>query len=183
MSLTSPSGALGRRRFLALSSAATAAILLPRRVSATPSSRSLAFLNTHTDERLSVVYWENGRYEPEALHGIDLILRDVFTGDVKPIDPDLLDLLHELRGGLGTMAPYHVICGYRSPATNERLRAQSGGVAKHSLHLEARAADIRLPGIPLEDLHRAALGMRRGGVGYYPASDFVHVDTGLVRSW
>lgn len=184
MSLEKPGLPLDRRRFLARSSlAAAAALLLPRRASAMASSRSLAFVNTHTDERLSVVYWADGSYESQALRDIDRILRDVFTGERKPIDPALLELLHDLRGVSGTSAPFHVICGYRCPATNERLRQQSGGVARHSLHMEARAADIRLPGVPLSALHGAALGLRRGGVGFYPASDFIHVDTGPVRVW
>ena len=172
-----------RRRFLSQASLAAVSALLPRAAVAAPSSRSLAIVNTHTDERLSVVYWADGRYEPEALRDLDLILRDVFTDEVKPIDPKLLDLLADLRSTWGTAAPFHLICGYRCPATNERLRQQSGGVARHSLHMEGRAADLRLPGVALSALRESALQLRRGGVGYYPSSDFIHVDTGAVRTW
>jgi uncharacterized protein YcbK (DUF882 family) len=173
----------GRRRFLALGSLALGSLVLPRRAQASPSVRSLAFRNTHTDEALSVVYWADGRFEPDALKDINRLLRDVYTGDVEPIDTGLLDLLHDLRATLGATAPFHVISGYRSAATNARLRRESGGVARHSLHLEGRAADVRLPGVKLERLREAALSLQRGGVGFYPASDFVHVDTGRVRRW
>ena len=102
---------------------------------------------------------------------------------MKPIDPSLLDLLHALRTRLRSSAPFHVISGYRTPETNRMLREQSGKVASHSLHCEGRAIDVRLPGTPLPKLHRAALAMRGGGVGYYATSQFVHVDTGRVRAW
>jgi uncharacterized protein YcbK (DUF882 family) len=173
----------GRRQFLFTTSLAAAALLLPRSGAAKASFRSLSFVNTHTDEKLSVVYWADGVLEPQALRQIDHVLRDHRTGDVKAIDIELLDLLHELRGVLRSDAPFHVISGYRSPATNAMLRASSGGVARHSLHLDAKAADVRLPGVPLSDLRQAALSLRRGGVGYYPGPDFVHVDTGRVRAW
>jgi len=173
----------GRRLFLLTASLAAGALMLPERVRASARPRSLSFVNTHTDERLSAVYWADGALEPQALRDIDHILRDFRTGDVKPIDVELLDLLHDLRTALGSEAPFHVISGYRSPATNAMLRSHSGGVARHSLHLDAKAADVRLPGVPLADLRRAALSLRRGGVGYYPGPEFVHVDTGRVRAW
>lgn len=145
--------------------------------------RALAFYNTHTGESFKAVYWAQGNYFPEALSGIDFILRDFRSGDVKPIAPHLLDLAHEVQRMLQSTAPIHIISGYRSPATNAALAARSGGVAKHSLHLEGEALDLRLPGRELADVHRAALALKRGGVGYYPRSNFVHIDIGRVRTW
>ena len=144
----------------------------------------LALVNTHTGEALDVVYRERGHYLDDAIAEIDRVLRDHRNGEVFPIDRVLLDQLDALSALLGTgMRPFHVISGYRSPATNAMLAARSGGVATHSLHMSGRAIDIRMPGVPLAVLHRAALGLRAGGVGFYPRSDFVHVDTGRVRSW
>ncbi len=140
-------------------------------------------MNTHTDETLSVVYWAEGRYEPQALQDINFILRDYRAEAVKEIDPGLIDLVHALRTRLRSSAPFHVISGYRTPETNRMLRERSGRVASHSMHIEGRAIDLRLPGTPLDTVHRAALALRGGGVGLYRASDFVHVDTGSVRSW
>jgi uncharacterized protein YcbK (DUF882 family) len=120
---------------------------------------------------------------PEALTTVNYLLRDFRTGDVHGIDTALLDLLHELTVVTDTTRPFQVISGYRSPATNEMLRHHSEGVAAGSLHLKGPAIDIRLADVPLGQLRRAALEARRGGVGYYPASDFVHVDTGRVRAW
>ena len=111
------------------------------------------------------------------------MLRDFRTGDVHPIDPQVLDILFDLRTLCGHDAAYEVICGYRSPQTNQMLHERSSGVAEHSLHLEGRALDVRLSGFPTARLHELALGLERGGVGFYPASDFVHVDNGRVRRW
>jgi len=143
----------------------------------------LAFLNTHTGERLDVVYAEQGRYHEDALAAIDHLLRDHRTGEVAAIDRPLLDTLARLRGALDSAQPFHVISGYRSPATNARLAAASGGVARRSLHLEGRAIDIRMPGRSLEQLRSAAISLNAGGVGYYRSSGFVHLDTGRVRTW
>jgi uncharacterized protein YcbK (DUF882 family) len=174
----------GRRRFLAGSCAAAAAALLGRDArAALAAPRRLSFVNTHTDETLSVVYWADGRYEPGAMRDIDFILRDFRAEEVKPMDPGLIDLLYALRTRLRTSTPFHVISGYRTPGTNRMLRERSGQVASHSLHCDARAIDVRLPGTPLTTVHRAALALRGGGVGYYASSQFVHVDTGRVRSW
>lgn len=144
----------------------------------------LAFVNTHTSESLRVVYREGPRYLTEALARIDHVLRDHRTGEVHPIDPALLDQLDRLAAMLGVgKDPYHVISGYRSPRSNSMLASRSGGVAKKSLHMEGRAIDIRIPGVPLARVHEAALDMKAGGVGYYPGSDFVHLDSGRVRNW
>lgn len=145
--------------------------------------RSLSFYNLHTGESLKTVYCENGGYVAGALQEINYVLRDFRANEVKPIDPRLLDLLVVLHDRLGTAAPYDVISGYRSPKTNAMLHANSESVAVHSLHIDGRAIDIRVPNRDLSTLHNAALALRAGGVGYYPNSDFVHVDTGRVRRW
>jgi len=148
-----------------------------------PAEKSLWLYNTHTGESVKAVYWARGQYFSDALGEIDFLLRDFRSGDIKPIAPRLLDLAYELRRTLATNEPIHVISGYRSPATNAMLAAQSGDVATRSLHLRGEALDLRLPGRDLKAVHRAALSMRAGGVGYYPRSDFVHVDIGRVRNW
>jgi len=145
--------------------------------------RSLSFFNLHTEEALDTVYWELGRYRPEALRSINQILRDHRTDEVKPIDRNLLDLLFTLRTNLGCTGPFQVISGYRSPQTNRMLRRRGRGVARHSLHLEGKAVDVRLEECPLWRLRWAALNEGRGGVGYYPRPQFVHLDTGPVRFW
>lgn len=165
--------------------AARGVVAMPRPVptSADEVAR-LAFVNTHTGEKLDVVYREGPQYLTDAIAEIDRVLRDHRSGEVHPIDRALLDQLDRLGALLGTGSnPFHVISGYRSPATNAMLHARSGGVATRSLHMSGQAIDIRMPGVPLATLHRAALSMQAGGVGYYPRSDFVHVDTGRVRVW
>ncbi len=142
------------------------------------------FFHTHTGERLDIVYRQGDRYLPGALEQINRYLRDSRTGDVYPYDPQLLDLLHDLLGSLGKPgAEIDVICGYRTPETNQYLRARSTGVAQNSLHMKALAIDIRVPGVSTAKLRDAALALHRGGVGYYAKSDFVHVDVGRVRRW
>lgn len=146
----------------------------------------LRFYHTHTGERLDIVYRRGDRYIPEALTELDHYLRDHRTGDVRRFDPRLFDLLYDLTASLGDSAgEIDVICGYRTPWSNEFLRTRRAhtGVAQHSLHMQAEAIDIRLPGIPTSELRQAALRLHRGGVGYYPSSDFVHVDVGRVRQW
>lgn len=145
--------------------------------------RSLAFDNLHTGEKLNAVYWENGRYHAEVLRRISWVLRDHHNNKIHRMDPKLLDLLHQLRLHLHTKEPFQIISGYRSPETNASLAATTDGVAHSSLHMEGKAADIRIPGRNIAKVHRAATSLRLGGVGYYPASDFVHVDTGRVRYW
>jgi uncharacterized protein YcbK (DUF882 family) len=147
------------------------------------SARSLSFNNLHTGERLHAVYWEHGDYVPGGLEQINYILRDYRRDEVKPIDPKLLDLLVALRMRLHTSAPYEVISGYRSPITNAMLFNTTEGVALHSMHVQGKAIDIHVPGRNLRTVRLAALSLHRGGVGYYPNSNFVHVDTGRVRWW
>jgi uncharacterized protein YcbK (DUF882 family) len=150
--------------------------------SAAPA-RELSFENLHTGERLRVAYWEKGAYLPDALGAVNRILRDFRTGDVHPIAPALLDLLVGLKAQLGTRAAYQVISGYRSPKTNAMLMHDGGGVAGKSLHMQGMAIDIRLADIALPALRDGALRLGQGGVGYYPRSDFVHVDVGRIRHW
>jgi uncharacterized protein YcbK (DUF882 family) len=151
-----------------------------------PPEYRLRFYHTHTGERLDVVYRRGDQYIPEALEELDHFLRDHRTGDVRQFDPRLFDLLYDLTASLGDSGgEIDVICGYRTPWSNEFLRTRSAhtGVAEHSLHMQAEAIDIRLPGIPTSELRDAALRLQRGGVGYYRDSDFVHVDVGRVRHW
>jgi len=173
-----------RRVFLRRAGAA-AALLLPLGAAwaRSPERRSLSFVHTHTGERLSTVYFEGGEYRPAALGRIDQLLRDFRTGDVHPIDPGVLDILADLRVLANRDEPYEVISGYRSPQTNAALRRCSNGVAEHSLHIQGRAIDVRLPGFETSKLRELALGMARGGVGFYVKSDFVHLDNGRVRCW
>jgi uncharacterized protein YcbK (DUF882 family) len=145
--------------------------------------RVLTFENLHTGETLKTVYWANGSYVQGNLADINHILRDHRTDAVKAIDPRLLDLLHELKLTVDSRKPFAIISGYRSPKTNAKLRANSRGVAKRSMHLEGKAIDIRIPGYNLSHLRQAALSLRGGGVGYYPKSGFIHLDTGRVRTW
>jgi uncharacterized protein YcbK (DUF882 family) len=146
-------------------------------------TRSLAMYNPHTGESLNTVYCENGYYVPGALREIDYFFRDFRANLVKQIDPRLLDLLHTIHQSSDTSKPFNLVSGYRSPQTNAMLAAQFEGVARHSMHIEGKAADINLPGRQLSLLQRVALALRFGGVGYYPQSGFVHVDTGRIRHW
>ena len=177
----------GRRRFLSAAGLAGASLLLGRSAFGDfmPSGRrALSFQNTHTGEKVSdAVYWANGGFVPDGLAAIDRVLRDHRTGDMIAIDRRLLDVLHALRLDLGTDRPFHVISCYRSPKTNAALRAQGRQVAERSLHMQGKAADVRIPGVALDDLHRAAVARKAGGVGYYSGPSFVHVDVGRVRYW
>ncbi len=173
-----------RRQFVSVAMVSLPAISLPRTLLASSfAPRALEFVHTHTGERLEIEYFSGGSYLPDALGTVNHFLRDFRTGDVHAIDPELLDLLHELTNTTGSVRPFQVISGYRSPATNDMLRHRSEGVAAGSLHMTGQAIDIRLADVPLPKLRAAAVTVRRGGVGYYPASDFVHVDTGRVRRW
>jgi len=145
--------------------------------------RSLSFYNTHTGERLGVCYYKNGAYCPAGMGKINRILRDYRTGDIEDMDTRLMDLLFTVSQRLCSGSPFHIISGYRSPQTNAQLRKQSTGVAKFSYHMLGRAIDIRLPGCDTRKLRQACLDLEFGGVGYYPRSDFVHIDTGAFRTW
>jgi uncharacterized protein YcbK (DUF882 family) len=179
---------VSRRRFLTLGSIAALAGIFPCKAFGAPSGlsqpeRSLAFYNTHTGEQLRTVYWEQGNYLRDSLGAINHILRDFRTNEIKDIDTGLLDLLFAIHNELETQQPFHIISGYRSADTNAFLRDHSTGVAEHSLHLVGKAIDIRTPGRDLRVLHKTAVALKGGGVGFYPKSDFVHVDVGRVRYW
>ena len=149
----------------------------------------LAFRHTHTEESLALVYWEKGSYLPEALTRINRLCRDFRTGEIHAMDPALFDLLNTLQRLTAPESQgespgfFEIISAYRSLATNEALAWKSGGVSRRSLHMECRALDVRLPGTPTVALQRARLQLAQGGVGYYPDSNFVHLDTGPVRHW
>jgi uncharacterized protein YcbK (DUF882 family) len=151
--------------------------------SSATSSRRIALLNLHTGERLDIEYCRDGAYVPQALSAIEVCLRDYRTGDRHAIDPALMDYLHDVARAAGFDPSFSVISGYRSPQTNSMLHERSAGVAQHSLHMEGRAIDVRVTGIDCADLAARALDLKRGGVGYYRASDFVHLDTGAFRTW
>jgi uncharacterized protein YcbK (DUF882 family) len=160
----------------------------PPHTAVTPAPASseyrLKFFHLHTGERLDIVYRQGGHYVTEALDRLDRYLRDHRTGDIRHYDPKVFDLLHDLTAKLGKPnAEIDVVCGYRTPWSNTFLRTHSDGVALHSLHMQAMAIDIRVPGVRTADLRDAALALHRGGVGYYAASGFVHVDVGRVRQW
>lgn len=191
MSLTPPSAA--RRLFLRhgahlAAAGSLAAVGVPARaaVSTTTSEgvRELSFAHTHTRERLSITYARAQEYMTDALGRLNRFMRDHYTGEVGQMDPALFDVLHRVQQTLRSNGSFEVISAYRCAATNGRLRLTGGGgVARRSLHMDGRAIDVRLPGVPLAELRDAALSLRAGGVGYYPGQQFVHIDTGRVRSW
>ena len=184
-----------RRRFLrrashlgALAAGASSALALP--MVATPARamlagpRRLSLVHTHTGEKLALVFAVDAHYAPSALSALDHFLRDHYSGIVGSMDPQLFDLMFRVQQTLGHDGAFEIVSGYRAGATNDWLReSRGGGVARHSLHLEGRAIDLRLPGVPLADLRDAALALRAGGVGFYPRERFVHLDTGRVRRW
>jgi uncharacterized protein YcbK (DUF882 family) len=145
--------------------------------------KRIALLNLHTDERLDIEYSRDGVYMPAALSAIDVLLRDFRTGERHSIDPGLMDYLVQVAQTAGVDPKFSVISGYRSAQTNARLHERSAGVAQHSLHMDGRAIDVRMAAVGCADLAAHALGLKRGGVGYYRASDFVHLDTGVFRTW
>ncbi|HSQ02556.1 MAG TPA: DUF882 domain-containing protein [Burkholderiales bacterium] len=173
----------GRRQFLRY--AGTAALLIPcgGALASAAEQRTLKFVHTHTGEKLTACYAVSGGYQSQCLTQVNRFLRDFRTGESHPIDPALLDVLYDLQVAAGRDDTFEVISAYRSPRTNSQLRSQSSGVAEHSLHMDGKAIDIRLTGFPTKKLRDLALSLRRGGVGFYASSDFVHVDTGRVRFW
>jgi uncharacterized protein YcbK (DUF882 family) len=180
------SAVLSRRSFLAagLGAAAAACLVSPveAAVRALPE-RSLHLYNTHTGEWLKTVYWAEGRYLPKALSQVNRVLRDHRSGEARPMDPRLLDLMVAVHRKFGYKGAIHIISGYRSPHTNAMLASATDGVAHGSLHMSGKAVDIRLPGQSTKVIGRAAKSLRAGGVGTYPASNFVHIDTGRFRTW
>jgi uncharacterized protein YcbK (DUF882 family) len=178
---------LRRRNFLRLgvAAAATAVITAPEEVFAAKyaaPSRRVSLLDAHTGETLTAEYWSKGHYVKDALRSLNKLLRDHRTGQVHMIDPKLFDLIHLLQEKVGRKQPFHIVSGYRSPATNALLHRADDSVATHSYHMRGMAIDLHLPG-RTRDLYKAALRQRGGGVGWYPESDFVHVDVGPLRTW
>lgn len=176
-----------RRRFLC-GSVRVAALGMPLWAgvvrASTSDTRSLSMVHLHTGERVELVYAQGAQYVDPALQELNHFLRDHYSGDVGVIDPQVFDQLHAIQRALGTERSFEIISGYRCPATNANLRStRGGGVAKTSLHMQGRAIDLRLPGVPLRELRDAALSLRAGGVGYYANDQFVHLDTGRVRNW
>ena len=179
---------LRRRDFIKLGLMATGASLIPGRIFAAISDsgvpeRSLSLYNVNTGESLETIYWYNRKYLPSSLAEINYVFRDHRTGEVKAIDTRLLDLLYVIRNKLETSQPFHILSGYRSPSTNALLRNRNRGVAKNSLHIRGKAADINLPTCKLSSFRRVAMRLRGGGVGYYPKDGFIHLDVGPVRYW
>lgn len=188
MQIANMTGAtVSRRRFLGLSIASCASFVASRPAAAlsypSMAARELRFYNLHTFESLTAVYWRDGTYIPEGLAQISYHLRDFRTGGIKPIDPTLLNILHQLTNSIESTQPINVISGYRTPATNAMLAARSDKVAPNSFHMRGQAIDIRLPGIATTGVRDIALALSKGGVGYYPESDFIHLDTGPIRAW
>lgn len=185
-----PTGAenplVSRRKLLALGLGAAAATLLANPLEAAVRAmpeRALNLYNTHTGEWLKTVYWANGAYLPKSLAQVNKVLRDHRSGDVHPMDPRLLDLMAAVHRKFGAKGAIHIISGYRSPASNAMLASASDGVAHNSLHMSGKAVDIRIPGAGVKVVGRAAKSLKAGGVGTYPSSGFVHIDTGRVRTW
>ncbi len=172
-----------RRQFIQIGCSAAAVLAIPKLALASAPEKRLSLYHKHTGESLSLTYAHNGEYNQDALRELDHFMRDWRSGAVHPIDPKLFDQLHTLQQLVEQPGPYHVICGYRCPKTNQMLHANSQGVAVHSMHLDGRAIDVSLPGKDVEHLHKAALSMKAGGVGYYLASNFIHLDTGRKRHW
>lgn len=176
---------IGRRHFLKAGIGICTMLSLPSVSAGSMNSgeKKLAFLNLHTGERIRSTYWAEGNYIPEELQAIENLLRDHRTGELHPIDTSLLDLLQLLHDQIGARKEFHIISAYRSPKTNAMLASRSNGVVKKSLHMQGKAIDIRLPECSLSHLRNVALSLKSGGVGYYPKSDFIHIDTGRVRFW
>jgi uncharacterized protein YcbK (DUF882 family) len=171
-----------RRRLLKFGATASLLASMPAWAKSAPR-RALAFEHLHTGETLDVTYFANGAYDPRALSAINHVLRDFRTGQVYPIRPELLDQLYRVHAAIGSDAPFRVICGYRSPATNDFLHRTTNGVAEHSLHMDGMAIDVRLADTRTRRLRDVATSLKLGGVGYYASSDFVHLDVGRPRHW
>ncbi len=177
---------LNRRKLLKSSAVVFASTSFPQIIKAKQNpqaARSLEFLNLHTNESIECCYWKDEQYDVASLDKINQVLRDHRTDEIYTIEPSLLELLHTLHNTVGSTSPFHVISGYRSPASNKKLRKNSNGVAKRSLHMQGKAIDIRLPDINLSQLRDTAISLQAGGVGYYASSNFIHLDVGRTRNW
>ena len=186
---------LNRRHFLqqlaAVSAAGMSGLSMSANASGTSSGssgiitpdRTLHLYNIHTGETVKSTFWSQGEFIDSEIEDLDMLLRDFRANDVMAMERQLYNDLYTLQERLSPGKPLYIISGYRSPETNQKLRSGSSGVAKRSLHMQGRAIDLRIPGVSHKELHKAALELRSGGVGYYPNSGFVHIDTGRVRRW
>ena len=183
---SSARASISRRGLLGGGGAALAVGLIgfsPDIAEAGPSRRALDLFNPRTREKLEVVYRVGNRYSRQGLRNIDEIMRDWRSGDVRHMDPQVIDYLYSLRRWLGVSKPIHIVSGYRSLATNAMLARRNGGVAKNSYHCKGMAIDLKIPGYSVRSIARAAEAMKLGGVGRYSRSDFVHIDSANVRTW
>jgi uncharacterized protein YcbK (DUF882 family) len=174
---------IDRRAFLQNATLASLSLKVIGVRAETGQARSLSFVHTHTGERVSETYFDGSKYVVQSLGRINQLLRDFRTDEAHAIDVRVLDILHDLQALTGHEAPYEIISGYRSPKTNAALRRSSTGVAEHSFHMQGGAIDVRLSGYATRELHELARTMGRGGVGFYPRSDFIHLDSGPIRFW
>jgi uncharacterized protein YcbK (DUF882 family) len=177
------SSVLTRRRVLGAAAVATGVAFVTPVPAISFAPRAVSLYNTHTGEWVRTVYWADGHYIRDAVRDINWVLRDHYTDEVRPMNAGVLDLLGMMRERLDTHEPFLVVSGYRSPATNHRLYLRHNGVASNSYHIHGMAIDLRCEGRSLPQVRGAAASLRGGGVGYYPHSDFVHVDCGPVRYW
>jgi len=185
---------VNRRSFLGMGAATLAGVVVPAVVAPASAAnfksgviskgaRRLSFRNAHTGESFSGVYRVGDKYLPEAFQQINTVMRDFRTNQVYPMDPRVMDIIYTVQRLSGRRTPFEILSGYRSPKTNTMLRNSSTGVAKKSLHMEGRAVDLRMDGFSTKRLRDLAVSLRAGGVGYYSRSDFIHIDSGDVRSW
>ena len=176
---------LSRRGFLTSIAGVAITLVAPSVIASAVAvrDRELSFYNTHTGEKLSATFWSDGKYLDDGIEEISWLLRDHRAGIASPMNPKLLDLLHQLQAKVERQGEFHVISGYRSPATNDMLNKSSSGVAKRSYHTLGKAIDVRLPGFDSRKLQKVAISLKGGGVGYYSSSNFVHLDVGRVRYW
>jgi uncharacterized protein YcbK (DUF882 family) len=178
-----PTRRMALRAGLGLVAAMATPIPVFAKALATKPSREISFVNLHTGEKLKAEYVHNGAYVPSALRAISVLMRDHHNNKIHPIDPHLIDVAHMLHNRVRSNVPLNIVCGYRSPETNAMMHEISAGVAVHSMHIEGKAMDIRLPGTHLRLLKQTALALNLGGVGYYPEDEFLHIDTGAKRHW
>jgi uncharacterized protein YcbK (DUF882 family) len=177
---------LTRRNLFSFCALGTAGLIIgkPEVSEAALGDRTLTLYNTHTGEWLkNMVYWSRGRYLLSSLQDMSILMRDHRNDEVHRVDPRLCDIIYRSQRVLGASGTVHIVSGYRSPQSNALLAKNTTGVAKNSYHLRGQAIDIFMPGTELKDLHKAGTWLKQGGVGYYPSSGFVHLDSGPVRKW
>lgn len=178
---------IDRRDILKLGLTGTLASIVPLSLSSEAHAASntwrVAFRHAHTGESFNGVYRVGDKYLPDAFERLNFVLRDFRTGEVFPMDPRVIDIVSLVQRKTGQREPLEILSGYRSPKTNAHLRQVSTGVAKNSFHMYGQAIDMHMKGYSTRNLRKIAMDLRAGGVGYYPKSDFIHVDTGTIRSW